>query len=501
MGVRSRNGKLFLDFRWNGRRVREQVGLVDTAPNRQRCEAILQKIKAEILLGEFDYLDYFPDGALRSELEGLDRSAPKTAREWLTIWHERRSPFLPNGSVAAGAEIHPTTWLHDDSVLKRRILPIIGDLPLVAVSRTKVLALRRGLREESLSAKTITNILGLLHKAFRDAEEEGIVRENPVPKLQSARRRQALRVQSLPLKPTEIADFLASIPNEVDFKDGEIATGSVLRDLYQVWFRTGWRSNEIVALRFSWLAYDREVVTLKAGRSPRRGGTEAPPKTGQRAVDCSYDPAIFEALERRRTATPQHSGNDYVFSDSAGRPFSQEWLAKRVWNPLLRQLGISHRGQYNIRDTFITLAISAGEDPGWVASVCGNSEEMIWRHYRTWMPSQRRGDGSQIAEVMADELPRLQTKPVETNRQPEASTQGIGANCPERARSGHRFGHRGGHRHRKVPAPLKKKSGGGGNRTPVRRHSTKSHYTLSSRFDLAASTPVSGILTASLEKI
>jgi hypothetical protein len=46
--------------------------------------------------------------------------------------------------------------------------------------------------------------------------------------------------------------------------------------------------------------------------------------------------------------------------------------------------------------------------------------------------------------------PRLQTNQVETNRQPEA--QGIGANCPERARSGHR----------KVPATPKKRSGGGG---------------------------------------
>lgn len=46
-----------------------------------------------------------------------------------------------------------------------------------------------------------------------------------------------------------------------------------------------------------------------------------------------------------------------------------------------------------------------------------------------------------------------------------------------------------------------KNSGGGGNRTPVRKHSAKSYYTLSSRFDLAGSTPVSGILTASLEKV
>ena len=77
---------------------------------------------------------------------------------------------------------------------------------------------------------------------------------------------------------------------------------------------------------------------------------------------------------------------------------SQEQLAKRVWNPTVAKVGLSARGQYNIRDTFITLALSAGEDPGWVVQVCGTSEQMIFQHYRRWMPSQRRGDGRRLVE-------------------------------------------------------------------------------------------------------
>ena len=89
-----------------------------------------------------------------------------------------------------------------------------------------------------------------------------------------------------------------------------------------------------------------------------------------------------------------------VDSDAAGRPLSQEWLGKRVWNPTIRKLGMAHRGQYNLRDTFITLALSAGEDPGWVAHVCGTSEEMIFGHYRTWMRGVVRNDGSGIARLL-----------------------------------------------------------------------------------------------------
>ncbi|MEO6029458.1 MAG: hypothetical protein ABIR79_21550 [Candidatus Binatia bacterium] len=72
------------------------------------------------------------------------------------------------------------------------------------------------------------------------------------------------------------------------------------------------------------------------------------------------------------------TSDTFIFTDPAGQPLSQEWLNKRIWLPTLQRAGIPARGQYNIRDTFITLALSAGEDPGWVAQVCGTSEQMIF---------------------------------------------------------------------------------------------------------------------------
>jgi hypothetical protein len=61
----------------------------------------------------------------------------------------------------------------------------------------------------------------------------------------------------------------------------------------------------------------------------------------------------------------------------------QQRLHKKIWLPTLRKIELRARGQYNIRDTFISLALSAGEDPGRVARVCGTSERMIFKHYRT----------------------------------------------------------------------------------------------------------------------
>jgi hypothetical protein len=48
MGVRSKSGKLFFDFRWRGRRCREFTGLADTKENRRRAEAFLKVIQGQI---------------------------------------------------------------------------------------------------------------------------------------------------------------------------------------------------------------------------------------------------------------------------------------------------------------------------------------------------------------------------------------------------------------------------------------------------------------------
>src|SRR5262249_33940481 len=94
------------------------------------------------------------------------------------------------------------------------------------------------------------------------------------------------------------------------------------RDLYDVWFRVGWRPSEILAIRFEWIDFHRQTVHLKRGRIARRGGVEAPPKTGEREVDCSYDPAILMHFERLKRRSLQTGKRDFVFTDECGAPLS-----------------------------------------------------------------------------------------------------------------------------------------------------------------------------------
>ncbi len=61
--ARKKSGNLLFDFRYKGKRCREQTVLSDTPSNRNRLVKILKKIEAEITLGSFQYADYFPESS------------------------------------------------------------------------------------------------------------------------------------------------------------------------------------------------------------------------------------------------------------------------------------------------------------------------------------------------------------------------------------------------------------------------------------------------------
>ncbi len=306
-----------------------------------------------------------------------------------------RSPLLRDGSLVKDAELHPSTWLHDRTIIRRHLIPAFGPLRLCEIDVLQCNSFRRSLIDAGLTGKSVGNVAGLLHKIFSDAVEERLLTFNPVLRASSRRLRMSRRhrLTADPLGPDEIARFLTVVPDWY-------------HDFYTVWFQVGWRSSEIVALRFGWLDFERQAVVIKRGRIPRLGGLEAEPKTGPREVLCAYAPEVFAAFQRLRERAQSSGPDDYVFTSRHGRPLSQEWLNEKVWKPTLRSAGIRERGQYCIRDTFITIALSSGEDPGWVAQVCGTSEQMIFRHYRHWIPSPQTGAGSKVNGIIGRLLRR-----------------------------------------------------------------------------------------------
>ncbi|MFC4349172.1 Arm DNA-binding domain-containing protein [Kordiimonas lipolytica] len=61
--IGSRNGRLYIDFRYQGIRYKEYTGAQDTPANQRAAQQLLKRMEAEITLGTFSYLKYVKGGA------------------------------------------------------------------------------------------------------------------------------------------------------------------------------------------------------------------------------------------------------------------------------------------------------------------------------------------------------------------------------------------------------------------------------------------------------
>lgn len=77
--INSRLGKLYIDFRYFGKRCREMTLLDDNKPNRKRLENFITKLEAEISLGTFRYEKYFPNSKKLGEFQSLELTKKPTA--------------------------------------------------------------------------------------------------------------------------------------------------------------------------------------------------------------------------------------------------------------------------------------------------------------------------------------------------------------------------------------------------------------------------------------
>lgn len=103
INVRKETGKLYLDFRFRNIRCREQTELKDTPANRKRAQNLMDKVQAEIMLGQFDYRATFPNSSNLKKIEACQMPLPQQLgryRPWLILRHYGLTKTKCNGERA-----------------------------------------------------------------------------------------------------------------------------------------------------------------------------------------------------------------------------------------------------------------------------------------------------------------------------------------------------------------------------------------------------------------
>jgi integrase len=149
-------------------------------------------------------------------------------------------------------------------------------------------------------------------------------------------------------------------------------------------FHTGLRTGEVVGLR--WGAVDLRTGKLTV-RISRSRGEDNPPKTKNSQRVVLLPPHVVAVL---RSAQPLHVTPDtFAFTTPTGRPLDTDRFVELRWHRALRATGTRPRKFYATRHTFISVALSTGCKPKWVAKYCGTSLEMLDKHYGEWMDDDR----------------------------------------------------------------------------------------------------------------
>ncbi|MDX8381036.1 MAG: DUF3596 domain-containing protein, partial [Ghiorsea sp.] len=170
--IRSRSSEenLFFDFRYLGKRCREQTQLPDTPANRKRLQQVLDKIEAEITLGTFDYAAYFPDSP---KVEQFSQHKDRIRSRGST------SPLFKDFSESWFDEMkiqwRKTHILGVQEILDQYLLDWFEKKEVSCITKTDVLAFRSSLAKvknrsgKGLSASRINHILTPLRMILNEA--------------------------------------------------------------------------------------------------------------------------------------------------------------------------------------------------------------------------------------------------------------------------------------------------------------------------------------------
>ena len=402
--VREYSGKLFCDFRYQGKRCREYTALEDTKANRQKLTKLLEKIETEIKEGVFQYQKYFPNSKLAKKISSSSEQNNKFTGHL---------PHIPqsNVSFAVDATVIPTPLFKDfaekwfdeckigwrrsyietmRNTIDKHLLPYFGDKMVSSIRREDILDFRSqlakvpGRKTQNLSARRINAIVLGLRQILNEAAD----RYNFTTPGQ--------RVKPLKIKRQDIAPFTL---DEVNLILKTVRAD--YRDYFIVRFFTGMRTGEIHGLKWKYVDFKNRQILIR--ETLVRDEMEEDGKTDLSIREIFMSDVVYEALMRQREVTFKHS--EFVFCNASGKPHNLNNLTNRIWYPILRHLGFELRRPYTTRHTAATLWLGAGENPEWIARQMGHSTtEMLFRVYSRFVPNLTRNDGSAFNRLLSSNL-------------------------------------------------------------------------------------------------
>lgn len=286
-----------------------------------------------------------------------------TVSDWLDSWLE--TVIRPDQATG--------TWDSYRRAVTNQIKPWLGNVHIRSLQPLQVQNWLVALRDSGAGARTRQNAFAVLRTGLQEAVTLQIIRSNPCA---AVRRPKCSRKEIHPFTPEERVLIL------------DTTGGQRLHAVYRLALTLGLRQGELFGLRWIDIDFEAETLRIEQQAAEIAGTVEfKEPKTAASRRTVPLDAGCLQALqERRLTALREgHMAVGLVFTSRDGRVIRRSNFGARHWKPLLKKLGIPHRGFHHTRHTAATMALSAGIPLNTVSGLLGHASTAItastYSHY------------------------------------------------------------------------------------------------------------------------
>ncbi|NVD87835.1 site-specific integrase [Escherichia coli] len=414
-GVENHGGSLRIWFHYNGKRVRENLGIPDTAKNRKIAGELRTSVCFAIRMGNFDYAAQFPESPNLKHF-GLGKreiTIKALAEKWLDL---------------KKIEIGGNALNRYQSVV-RNMLPRIGENRLASsVTKEDLLFIRKDLLTgyhnlsngkttpvKGRSVVTVNYYMTTIAGMFQFAADNGYTESNPFNGLTPLKRS---RTEPDPLTHDEFIRFIDACHHQQT------------KNLWSLAVYTGIRHGELISL--AWEDIDLKAKTMTILRNYTKLGEFTLPKTeaGTDRVIHLVQPAVdtlksqaemtrfgtqyqIDVKLREFGRTVRHECT-FVFNpqlvkkcQQAGHHYKADSI-RDSWASALRRAGLRHRKAYQSRHTYACWALSAGANPSFIANQMGHANaQMVFNVYGAWMKDNNIGQIELLNKELTESVPYM----------------------------------------------------------------------------------------------